>query len=148
MRSECVVKFKNAGFWPVRTELRGKLPIRACPVEAGLCTTLARHLELLPAGLVPVEAQLQTGAPPIRGQTGVPLGRSPEGTFLSSACGSAETRTHGTRPAEARPLLKGNPQFKTGQTTSASKRLSIVREITVQSMFAIIVRNLMATLER
>ena len=53
-------------------------PSGLVPVEAGFCTTLARHSELPPTGLVPVEARFADWRMAIRGQTGVPLGQAPK----------------------------------------------------------------------
>ena len=73
---------------------QGSSPSGLAPVEAGFCTTLARHFELLPAGLVPVEARFADWRMADSWANRRSSGASPEGTMLSSACGSAETRAH------------------------------------------------------
>ena len=82
----------EAGFCTTLARHFELLPAGLVPVEAGFCTTLARHFELLPAGLVPVEARFADWRIADSWANRRSSGASPEGTILSSACGSAETR--------------------------------------------------------
>ena len=84
--------------------------------EAGCALPSHATSNCSPAGLVPAEARFADWHIADSWANRRSSGASPEGTILSSACGSAETQLTGTRPAEATPFLKGNSQFKTGQT--------------------------------
>ena len=96
-----------------------------------------------PPGLSRWKPGLQTGASPIRGQTGVPLGQAPRGRFFRVRVVVQKLAPTGTRPAVATPFLKGNPQFKTGQTTRPiplplDSRNATIRPLVVQDERALI----------
>ena len=86
-----------------------------------------------PLGLSRWKRSLQTGAWPIRRQTGVPLGQAQRGRCFRAPVVVQKLAPTGTRPVEATPFLKGNAQFKTGRRTSALSTEAVLRPSTQHS---------------